>query len=112
MARQKNETIVRDENKKTDVAVADLTDTQDEAEKPATTATAEQATEDKPVAPKERYGYSRFAQFPVEMTLPMRVLAEAGVANRRYQILTSGQDVPEAIIRWMKTDIRYNRWFA
>lgn len=110
MAKQKNETIVKDdENKKANLEVViDETDAETPAIKAADTPIEETAV----IKPTAKYGYSRFAQFPVEMTLPMRVLAEAGVANRRYQILTSGQDVPEAIIRWMKTDIRYNKWFS
>lgn len=64
----------------------------------------------KPVIPDN--GYSRLMQFPAEVTLPMSVVVEVGAPNRRYQILSDGQEVPKAIIDWLKSDARYMRWFA
>lgn len=61
---------------------------------------------------KPNNGYSRLMQFPAEVTLPMSVVVEVGAPNRRYQILSDGQEVPKAIIDWLKSDARYMRWFA
>ena len=64
----------------------------------------------KPVIPDN--GYSRLMQFPAEVVLPMYVVVDIGATNRRYQILSDGQEVPKQIIEWMKKDARYMRWFA
>lgn len=64
----------------------------------------------KPVIPDN--GYSRLMQFPAEVVLPMHVVVDIGADNRRYQILSDGQEVPKPIIDWLKKDARYMRWFA
>lgn len=64
----------------------------------------------KPIIPDN--GYSRLMQFPAEVVLPMHVVVDIGADNRRYQILSDGQEVPKPIIEWLKRDARYMRWFA
>lgn len=64
----------------------------------------------KPIIPDN--GYSRLMQFPAEVVLPMHVVVDIGADNRRYQILSDGQEVPKPIIEWLKKDARYMRWFA
>lgn len=75
-----------------------------EAEQPTIQSTAA------PVIPD--YGYSRLMQFPAEVILPMHVVVDIGISNRRYQIFNNTQEVPKPIIDWLKSDARYVRWFA
>jgi len=50
------------------------------------------------------------ALFPVSLMLPLKVAAEIRSA-RAYQIIDKNQDIPVAILTWMRNDSRYASLF-
>lgn len=54
----------------------------------------------------QRVEFTPTTLFPINLMLPLRVATEIRSA-RSYQIFDRNQDIPVAIINWMREDSRY-----
>lgn len=117
-AAETNKTIVAESNGGSPEVSENNTSTEsaaanDSAEAPKPDVVKEAAPEVKEFKKINKSGtkYSRLMAFPVEVILPMRIVAETGIQRRHYQIVSEDQEVPGAVIDWLKEEPRYAKWF-
>jgi len=60
----------------------------------------------------ERVKFSRDMRFPIDVTIPMRVLVEIGGTERTVTLESKEQKLHPAIVNWMKSDHRWKKMFA